>query len=111
MDLMVTVFAISILGGLGSVARHLLGAWQGKLPWGILFANTVASVIAGIAVSSGEMEIAFVVGLAGGLSTFSTFAAQTFDLWTIGQKPTALVNAILNLTLPALGLLTAVILL
>ncbi len=107
MDLVFSFLAVSILGGIGSVVRYLLGFWQGALPWGILLANTVASFVAGLALSAGEMEIALIVGLAGGLSTFSTFAAQTYDLWANNKKVLALANSLLNLGIPAVALLTA----
>ena len=109
MKLLVSVFAVALFGGIGSVARYLIGFWNGVLPWGILVANTVASFIAGAALSAGQLEIALIVGLAGGLSTFSTFAAQTFDLVVSGKKVLALTNSVLNLGLPAAALLTAVI--
>ena len=111
MELLVSFGAVALLGGLGSVARHFLGFWTGSLPWGILLANSVASFIAGLAISNQLFEIAVIFGLAGGLSTFSTFAAQTFDLWTAGLRLKAVANMVLNLVVPALSLLTAVILL
>ena len=111
MELIITMAAVALLGGTGSVLRHVAGYWSGFLPWGILAVNSVASFIAGAAVASGLFEIAFVVGLAGGLSTFSTFAANTFDFLKAGQTLRALANTLLNLTVPALSLLTAVFLL
>lgn len=108
MDLIFSLGAVAILGGLGSVLRHFLSMWSGVLPWGILLANSSASFIAGFAISNDLFEVALIVGLAGGLSTFSTFAAQTHNLWVSGNKSGAIVNSFLNLTLPALGLLTAV---
>jgi CrcB protein len=107
MELMVSVFAVALLGGIGSVARYMIGFWNGVLPWGILAANTVASFIAGVAISAGQLQIALIVGLAGGLSTFSTFAAQTSDLVVAGKKVLALTNSVLNLGLPSAALLTA----
>jgi CrcB protein len=111
MELLLSLLGVAVLGGAGSGLRYLASFWQGALPWGILVANTVASFLAGAAGSTGNFELAILVGFTGGLSTFSTFAAQSFDLWTNGHKAKALANATLNFTLPALGLLTAVILL
>ena len=109
MELVIAVTSVVFLGGAGSVLRHIAGFWSGYLPWGILVVNSVASFVAGVAVATGSFEIALVVGLAGGLSTFSTFAANTFEFVNAGQRVRALANTVLNLTIPALSLLTALI--
>jgi CrcB protein len=109
MELLITAAVVSVLGGAGSVLRYLASFWSGLLPWGILLVNSIASFVVGVAISSGANEIALVVGLAGGLSTFSTFAAQTFDYLHNQQRFRAFANFFLNLALPALSLLTAVI--
>ena len=102
---------VALLGGVGSVLRYLFSIWNGLIPWGILAANSIASFVAGLAIASGFFETALVVGLAGGLSTFSTFAAQTSYLLTKGKNQTAALNTALNLLIPALLFLTASILL
>lgn len=109
MEILISVAAVALLGGVGSVLRHIAGSWSGALPWGILAVNSIASFVVGLALSSGEYEIALVVGLAGGLSTFSTFAAQSHEYLKNQQRLKAIVNLVLNLALPALSLLTAVI--
>ena len=48
MNLILAVVVI-LAGGLGAVLRLLIGTWIGILPWGILAANTVASLVAGLA--------------------------------------------------------------
>jgi CrcB protein len=108
MEILVSAAAVAVLGGAGSVLRHIASFWSGALPWGILAVNSVASFVAGVAVSSQAYEVALIVGLAGGLSTFSTFAAQTFEYLKNQQRFKALMNFALNLLLPALSLLTAV---
>jgi fluoride exporter len=109
MELFIALASVAFLGGAGSALRHIAGFWSGYLPWGILVVNSVASFVAGVAVATGSFEIALVVGLAGGLSTFSTFAANTFEFIKAGHGVRALANTVLNLTIPALSLLTAVI--
>jgi CrcB protein len=111
MTLATSFVLVAIAGGFGAVVRFWLSYWHGKLPWGILLANAIGSFIAGLAVS-GSIESAWiVVGLAGGLSTFSTFAAQTHDLVTKKQLGKASLNIVLNLLVPAVSFLTASILL
>jgi CrcB protein len=106
-----TFLAVGIFGGLGSLVRHLVGTWSGFLPWGILAANSIASFVAGASLANGFYEMALVVGLAGGLSTFSTFAAQSYELLTSGHKVRTLLNGLANLVFPAVSFLTASILL
>jgi CrcB protein len=106
-ELATSFLLVAGLGGLGSVLRHLVGSWQGFLPFGILLANSLASFIAGFAIATGSYETALVIGLAGGLSTFSTFAAQSYELWVGGQKVRTLLNGVANLLLPAVSFLTA----
>jgi CrcB protein len=111
MNLATSFVLVAIAGGFGAVARYGLSAWSGKLPWGILLANSIGSFIAGLAVA-GSIDTAWViVGLAGGLSTFSTFAAQTHDLFAKKQLALASLNIVLNLLIPAVSFLTASILL
>ena len=109
MEILISFAAVALLGGAGGVLRHIAGFWSGALPWGILAVNSIASFVVGLALSSGEYEIALVVGLAGGLSTFSTFAAQSYEYLKNQQRLQAIANLVLNLALPALSLLTAVI--
>ena len=106
-EVLAGALAIGLLGGVGSLLRHLIGTWRGFLPWGILVANSLASFVAGLAIVNGVYEVALVLGLAGGLSTFSTFAAQSYELWVGGQKVRTLLNGVANLLLPAVSFLTA----
>jgi CrcB protein len=111
MTLATSFVLVALAGGFGAVVRFWLSYWQGKLPWGILLANAIGSFIAGLAVD-GSLESAWlIVGLAGGLSTFSTFAAQTHDLFSKRQLGRASLNIVLNLLVPAVSFLTASILL
>ena len=102
---------VALAGGFGAVVRFWLSYWQGRLPWGILLANAIGSFIAGLAVSGSIDSSWLVVGLASGISTFSTFAAQTHDLFVKRQLGRALLNIVLNLLVPAVSFLTASILL
>jgi CrcB protein len=108
--MIIVAFAlIALAGGLGAVIRLLLSNWIGKLPWGILTANVLASLIVGLVLrSSGTSDyvIALVVtGLCGGLSTFSTFSAQTVEYFKAKQIWRGVANLALNFALPTLAAL------
>ena len=95
---------IAVAGGLGAVLRFVLSGWIGKLPWGILTANTLASLVIGLilrsADTSGFMAALVATGLCGGLSTFSSFSAQTVEYFKAKQLWRALANIALNFVLP-----------
>lgn len=111
MELLGAAVGVAFFGGLGSVIRYFASMWPGVLPVGTLIVNTVGSFIAGVAIATGVYEFALIVGLAGGLSTFSTFAGQTYDLLAARRKLLAALNVALNLVFPAAALSTALILL
>ena len=78
------LIGVAVGGGLGSVARMFLGRWHGNsVPLGILAGNTIASAIVALVATGAHdwLWAALSAGLAGGLSTFSTWAKQTADLW------------------------------
>lgn len=111
MNLAMSFFLVAVAGGIGAIIRFGLGLISGSIAWGILIANAVGSFIAGLVVSGNLDAPWLLVGLAGGISTFSTFAAQTHELLS-SQKPlAALNNLLLNLLIPAASFLTAGILL
>lgn len=92
---------VGLFGGAASVLRYGLSRWSGWLPWGILFANTAASFLAGIElVSTQNPSPLIVAGFCGGLSTFSSFAAQTVEFIRAKQFVRGAVNMVANLVLP-----------
>ncbi len=106
------ILLVAGLGGLGSILRFVLARFSGVLPWGILIANTVASLVAGMFLGGGQPSAPYsllVVGFAGGLSTFSSWAAQTGTFWRAGLYRRATYNAALNLLLPAMGVVAGAI--
>ena len=107
--------AIAVAGGLGSVVRLVLGRWIGKLPWGILVANVLASFAMGVGLGifSFNTTLAQIVsvGLCGGLSTFSTFSAQTVEYFKAKQVWRGVFNILLNFFAPALAALAGIFLL
>ena len=94
---------VALFGGLGAVLRSLLGRFRGYLPWGILIANTVASAVAAFGyLDTPQFGLILVAGLAGGLSTFSTFIQQTWQLMLVEERRfAAFLNIFLNLLLPS----------
>jgi len=101
------IFFVAIAGGIGTVLRLVVGQWQGKLPWGILLANVIGSLAVGFMSDRQNWFIGVILisGFAGGLSTFSTFAAQTVDFLRRGRITQGLLNVLLNLTLSSTAVL------
>ena len=107
---MVEVLVVALFGGFGAVLRSSLGNFKGYLPWGILIANTVATAVATWALlAAPQFGLVLVAGLAGGLSTFSTFVAQTWQLLTDGKLLAAGLNIILNLIVPSTAVMLVVV--
>ena len=99
------ILAIALAGGIGSVIRVLMGRWEGKLPYGILLANTVASAVGAwvlLDIGSGQFtSLALIGGFAGGLSTFSAYVGQTVSYWRRGRLIQGILNTALQFGLPA----------
>lgn len=111
MEGLYTVLALVIAGGLGSAIRYVLSQWHGALPWGILLANTAGGMVAGFASELQRNYSSFGIfgalagfvlasGFAGGLSTFSSWAAQTANYWLLRKFNFAIYNAVVNIVLP-----------
>jgi CrcB protein len=95
-------------GAAGAVLRFALAraaaAWSRTVPAGTLAANALACLIVGLVAGVGARAPAsplatalLATGLAGGLSTFSTFAYETLLALQGGGAGPALWNALLNL--------------
>ena len=124
------LLSIGVAGGIGAVFRHRLSnrpdAW---MPWGTLAANTIATMIAASALLileitadlpllvSGEdwpptlIAYTVVVGLAGGMSTFSTVAGQVAALLRDKHWLRAALYALASFTIPSTAALLLAILL
>ena len=103
---MVEVLVVAFFGGLGSLLRGVLGNFKGYLPWGILAANTFGTALAAWSMfTQPQLGLVLVAGLAGGLSTFSTFVAQTWQLLQSQRRLAAFLNVLLNLLLPYTALM------
>lgn len=99
----VVLIGIALAGGLGSILRFAISKWSGTIPWGILTANAVASFIAGFAAirfgSNDNWVAILVVGLAGGLSTFSSWAGAVGQMVATGRKAAPAFYTVLTLIL------------
>lgn len=111
--------AILIAGGLGSVLRYLLAHFAGKLPWGILIANTAGSIVIGFAftltqkystvgIFGAVVASILAIGFAGGLTTFSSWAAQTAGLAKSSKLKLAATNLLLNLGCTSIAVLLGI---
>lgn len=113
----VIVAAALVAGALAALVRYLVSrrlaasAEPGRLPRAVLIVNIVGSFIGGAAVAlgqsldAGDLRYVLLGGVAGGLTTFSTFSVETIQLAMEGRWRTALANVGLNL----LGGLVAVL--
>lgn len=97
---MITVthlLAVGIGAALGAVCRWLLGLWLNHagafVPWGTLAANYIGAYVIGVAIAlvlqmpsvPEWLRLFLVTGFLGGLTTFSTFSAETFGLLQRGD--------------------------
>ncbi len=86
------LFAIAIGATLGAWARWGLSVWlspaDGPFPYGTLAANLIGGYVIGVAVAwfgehpqiAPEWRLFVITGLLGGLTTFSSFSAETVQL-------------------------------
>lgn len=114
--------AVSVGAAFGACARWLLGMWlntSSGWPWGTLIVNLVGGYLIGVALAvllahpewPQWVRLAAVTGFLGGLTTFSTFSAETVAMLERGAYGAALgyaaVSLIGSLALTALGLASA----
>ena len=104
-----SLLAIAIGGGLGSVARFVvsreMGNWLGSyLPYGTLTVNVVYSLALGLFVAvfidrqeiSSALRLGLTVGFLGAFTTFSTFSYESVQLLLNGAVWRAFFNVALN---------------
>jgi CrcB protein len=97
---------VALGGAIGSVARYWLALFMlpvsRDLPWGTIVINIVGSFAISffgtLTLEHGRFAVpeiwrlAFMVGVCGGFTTFSSFSLQTLDLLRAGQPGKALLN-------------------
>jgi CrcB protein len=107
--------AVLVAGALAAVARYLVSrafAGKGTLPIAVLIVNVAGTAIGGFAaglanagIISTDARLILLGGVAGGLTTFSTWSLETVQLAQEGKWRTAASSIGLNLVV---GLLVAV---
>ena len=116
------VFAVAIGSALGGLLRWWLGmrlnALFPTLPLGTLTANLVGGYVIGVALGmvtqnlglSPQARLFVMTGFCGGLTTFSTFSAESYTLLARGETAWGLaeigIHVCGSLTATALGVLT-----
>ena len=95
-----TLLLVFAGGGIGSIIRFLLSSfiapYSSKFPYSTLIVNIVSCVLLGMLIGwsskhflSDDMKLFLMVGICGGFSTFSTFSAESYQLFNTG----AIINA------------------
>lgn len=102
---------VFIGGGLGSLLRYVIGVSfiraSIQLPFATFFANLLScSAFAAILYFYGQKQLIpeqyrtfIIVGICGGLSTFSTFSFETFELLKQNMYGWAAINVLVSLVL------------
>lgn len=115
-------FAVGVGAAIGAWLRWWLGVMLNTilpaLPLGTLFANLVGGYLIGLFMGlfalassvSPELRLFIITGLLGGLTTFSTFSAESFNLLSRGQYGWAathiLVHVLGSIAMTGMGFFT-----
>ena len=114
---MLTYLAVGLGGAIGSCLRYgittLSETHYPGFPFGTLISNVIAGILIGFILElnrdagflSKNTKLFLTTGTLGGLSTFSTFSAETVNLFKDGSYFLSFLNVGLNLGLSLLGVL------
>ncbi|NEW63142.1 fluoride efflux transporter CrcB [Granulicatella sp. zg-ZJ] len=90
---MMDILLIGLGGGIGAICRYGLSVWlpfTTTFPLKTLCINIIGSFILGVCMGYSKQLnkkwlLFLTTGLCGGFTTFSTFAFETFQLYTLGK--------------------------
>lgn len=118
---MLNFIAIFFGGGLGAATRYLTGLYMTKiltvnLPASTFFVNVIGSFLIGFMYIlfiektdlSPALKLALTVGFCGGLTTFSTFSLELFEMVNNAQFLHAFVYALLSVIICLLAVTVGV---
>ncbi len=107
---------VGIGAGIGGALRYFISGFAASklpvyFPYGTLIVNILGSLILGILIFGpdekdllgGNLKLLLGVGFCGGLTTFSTFSLETFNLIKDTEFLLASVNILLNLLITIAG--------
>lgn len=110
MHVLYPFFLVFVGGGLGSICRFALSLWLHpyalRFPWATLAANAAACLVLGLMLGwqtqqpvTDARRLLLTTGFCGGFSTFSTFTAETAQLYAGGSPGAAVLNVAANLSI------------
>lgn len=99
------VVTVLVCGGGAALLRYLVAVWfspDDRFPWAVLVVNVIGSALGGVVLALATVlpeatQLVLLTGVAGGLTTFSTFSVETLQLVLDGRTRTAALNVGLNL--------------
>lgn len=117
---MTRYLTVFIGAGLGGMLRYWISTFASKhlpifFPYGTLFVNILGSFILGLMIFGWDdkgllnpmVKLFIGVGFCGGLTTFSTFSLETFNLMRDAEFLLAGLNILVNVMFTMLGIYIA----
>ncbi len=104
--LVISVLAAGALGALARYGISLTFARSTLVPRAVLLVNVAGALLGGAVLAladrtvvDSDLRLILITGIAGGLTTFSTWSVETMEFLLSGRWRMALANVVLNLVL------------